>query len=725
MNNQVRWIWLLGLVVLVLGFCGEAWGIEIYVDDDGAGDLGPGDTSVSDPLEDGSLDHPFDAIQEGIVAAVDGDVVIVLEGTYRGEGNRDIDFWGKGITVRSIDPNDPDLVAATIVDCQSSRSDPHRGFFFHSGEDKDSILSGLTIINGRKYGDINWGGATQADAKHVIGGGIYCGWSNPTITRCVIKNCRTEMGGGIGCYYAAPLISYCTIGNCDAGGLGWCLSGGIGGGIGLYKCSEVKIIHCVITDNECYYNSRGGGIDCSGSSVLISDCVISKNITHGSLDGGGISCSCGSVTIKNCIISENTSHRGARGAGVYCYECTLLVSHCAFIGNQANDSYGGGMYCYNSDPMIGNCIFSGNSSTMRNGGGVYCNHSNPTFINCTFNGNRAKDFGGGIYGGNSSNPILINSILWNNTPGEIYVFSSGTPDVSYCNIRGGWEGVGNIDTDPKFVDADGFDDFLGTEDDDLRLLVGSPCIDAGDNSAATTIFDLDGRPRIVDGDGDGAAVVDMGAYEFTTNHRPVADAGGDLVVWAEVDGLALVELDGSGSSDGDGDDLVYRWSWVVEGEAFVSFGGDGVVNMLDFAWWAKSADGTPAVQGDAGETPAIRLLVDLAKVWLKDVNVLETPMVLDVTPSGPYLVVELPVGVYEVTLVVNDGVEDSEPNSCVVTVLGAGDLDGDGEVDVDDLEILLLARNEPADGPGDPRDLDGDGVITVLDARMLVTLFTR
>ena len=54
-----------------------------------------------------------------------------------------------------------------------------------------------------------------------------------------------------------------------------------------------------------------------------------------------------------------------------------------------------------------------------------------------------------------------------------------------------------------------------------------------------------------------------------------------------------------------------------------------------------------------------------------------------------------------------------------------GDVDGDRDVDRADLNLILAARNKRASGPGDPRDLDRDGVITVRDARLLVTLFTR
>jgi hypothetical protein len=54
-----------------------------------------------------------------------------------------------------------------------------------------------------------------------------------------------------------------------------------------------------------------------------------------------------------------------------------------------------------------------------------------------------------------------------------------------------------------------------------------------------------------------------------------------------------------------------------------------------------------------------------------------------------------------------------------------GDVDGDQDVDQGDLEVVLAARNSPATGPDDPRDLDGDGVITALDARKLILLCTR
>jgi hypothetical protein len=80
-----------------------------------------------------------------------------------------------------------------------------------------------------------------------------------------------------------------------------------------------------------------------------------------------------------------------------------------------------------------------------------------------------------------------------------------TQVVTYSDIQGA-PGAGNIDEDPLFVDpANG----------DLHLGPDSPCIDAGDNGALNLPpFDFEGQPRIVDGDGDGTATVDMGVDEW-------------------------------------------------------------------------------------------------------------------------------------------------------------------------------------------------------------------
>ncbi|MCP4708332.1 MAG: right-handed parallel beta-helix repeat-containing protein [Planctomycetes bacterium] len=422
------------------------------------------------------------------------------------------------------------------------------------------------------------------------------------------------------------------------------------------------------------------------------------------------------ISVINCTFISNSA--GHKGGGMINGGGSLTFINCSFRRNSAER--GGGMINSGGSTTFVNCTFTGNLADEGSGGGMRNYNSNPVVLYCSFIGNFAEEYGGGMSNEYRSRPNIYNCIFWGNTAStghkEVYTGPSCRPEIGYCNIAGsyytglwdislGIDGGGNIDVEPMFVDAGS---------GDYRLMAGSPCIDAGDNGGVTTIFDLDGRPRVVDGDGDGVAVVDMGAYEFTTNHRPVAEAGGDLVVWAEPNGVALVRLDGSGSYDADGHTLTYKWSWTVDGQEYVSSGGDGIVNLLDFAWWAKNTD----------QTLSIQWLTGIAEVWLQDVNTLATPSVFDVTPSGPYAVIELPVGKYTITLLVNDDLEDSEPNTCKVAVLTAGDLDQDGQVDVDDLNILLAGRNEPANGPNDPRDLDGDGMVTVLDARKLITLFT-
>jgi hypothetical protein len=103
---------------------------------------------------------------------------------------------------------------------------------------------------------------------------------------------------------------------------------------------------------------------------------------------------------------------------------------------------------------------------------------------------------------------VSNSIIWDGISG-----SSGDTITEYCNITGGRAGVGNINIEPQFVN-----EALG----DYHLQWGSPCIDTGTNSPSGGLpgEDLDGNARPQDGDGDGQATADMGAYESLSFEQP-------------------------------------------------------------------------------------------------------------------------------------------------------------------------------------------------------------
>jgi hypothetical protein len=135
----------------------------MIVDDDAPKDPGPGNPNISDPLEDGSTMHPFDSIQEAINAVADGNMVVVLEGTYTGLGNRDLDLLGKTVGLYGLAGPQ-----RCIIECQHQG----RGFHFHSGETEDTLVDGFTIRNG------------LADK----GGGVYFNNSSPTIRDCIITD---------------------------------------------------------------------------------------------------------------------------------------------------------------------------------------------------------------------------------------------------------------------------------------------------------------------------------------------------------------------------------------------------------------------------------------------------------------------------------------------------------------------------------------------------------
>jgi hypothetical protein len=159
---------------------------------------------------------PFKTIQAGIDAAYDGDTVLVADGTYTGIGNKNLDFGGKAITVKSENG-----AAVTIIDCKKDG----RGFCFHSGETELSVVDGFTITNGYVGSDEGGGGIECSNSSSPtirnntitgnssgFGGGIACNSSYPTISNNTITgNSAANDGGGIECYQSSPTIINNTI----------------------------------------------------------------------------------------------------------------------------------------------------------------------------------------------------------------------------------------------------------------------------------------------------------------------------------------------------------------------------------------------------------------------------------------------------------------------------------------------------------------------------------
>ncbi len=349
--------------------------------------------------DDGPAD--FSTIQDAIDASNDGDEVLVADGTYTGPGNRDISFKGKAITVRSTDPSDPDVVAATVIDCQSMG----RGFIFNNNETEDSILAGIKIVNGFTDGE---------------GGGIYCKAISPIIDSCIISNCQAiEMGGGI------------------------------------YSGGRPIIKDCIISNNMS--NSHGGGITAWLSYPAIIGCRITDNVATGF--GGGIHVHAYNdpTTIKDCHISGNVA--GWSGGGIYtAWKTHVVVENCMIVGNIADDEGGGVLFDgdRSTQDLIG-CTISGNRANI--GGGFKGKHIRyVTIENCIIRSNTAAQ-GPQIDIDGEGNPF----IGYGDAFIEFSDIEGGIDQITQHTIDLFW-GLGNIDIDPEFITA-GFWDPNGTSDD--------------------------------------------------------------------------------------------------------------------------------------------------------------------------------------------------------------------------------------------------------------------
>jgi len=394
-------------------------------------------------------------IQEMIDQATEGDTVLIPDGTYTGEGNKNLDFYGKNIVLKSI--NGPESV---VIDCEWNG----RGFYFHSGEDQNAKVEGFTILHGRSL---------------TGGGGIHAEHSSPIINNCIIRDSAS--------YSSIHLFEFSSmILNCEITGNRSLNRAGSGAGL-FCQNSELFLENCSIHGNDAYV--FGGGMYINSSEAIIMGCEIANNRTSVANEGagGGIYCNESDLIVSNCIINSNSTD--GEGGGIACLYSEVITQDIYFSNNGAL-MRGGAIYiagCFNS--YLNRCILENNVSTEY-GGCIYSSHCDSIyFTNCTLFNNYSVGEGGGLYTKMEIAEVR-NCVLWGNYPEQI-VFRYTDPIVQYSDIEGGWPGEGNIDADPLFTNPDSLD---------FSLLPESPCIDTGDPTFEVPLG--------------GGSLIDMGAYEY-------------------------------------------------------------------------------------------------------------------------------------------------------------------------------------------------------------------
>ena len=391
------------------------------------------------------------------------------------------------------------------------------GFTITAGHTPDDVGAGMRI----SYPAAPWApGPTIVDCTflgnkaYVGGGGVHNQRTNATLRRCRFIGNSGNLGGGFAGSEMFPTLTDCEFAGNTANSVGG----------GMYAASYWSQTHptldrCTFRGNSAY---QGGGMKINQAYATLLNCSF---VGNSATNGGGF------------MVEQN----GTRA----------WFTNCDFTGNSASVNGGGLSNLFGDSGVdLTNCLFTGNVAA-DNGGGIY----NTGWVwarNSTFSSNSAGTDGGGIFGDHGKN--IVNTVFWGNTDtngtsqdesAQIWT-SPATITIGSSIVQGwtgGFGGAANSGSDPLFVDTDGPDDIAGTADDDLRVLPGSPAIDAGDNASVTRPYDIRHNGRVLDGNGDGTAIVDLGAYEApvsstiptgaTTTIDP-GSGGGDLNVDSSV-----------------------------------------------------------------------------------------------------------------------------------------------------------------------------------------------